>query len=771
MKNFSRRVMPFFQFVTSKRAKINGSASISLLAVRKLLILIIIPSLLTFGQIHYKRPFQLGRDSVTLLIKSLENQNSSIKNLLKQNDKEILLKEKLENRFSLLNQLALTSPTKCKQYVLDNNIKSKIPFNLQPLIEKEVNEITGNVCLVIYDSHDFSQSKEEFYLNTPKGTYLLRSEDGNLLKIKNGERVTVTNSLLLGDVLLINDKNILNELKYTSTVPKIKDIKMLVVLYTYLDGDTTITLTADDFKEKIFGNRSVIQDWIKEVSYGNARISELSVVGWVKLNRRYADGAPNKEEFDQMVEKYQIDLNKYDFWCNVENSNNIDYAGYAGIGKSYSPWIGKIVGSMSVSLRPIEQHETEILTPSNFSTFSHVFVHELGHTFGFGHSQSFYPDSGYINSHKYGDQFGAMGGSISGHYRGYFKESVGWLDSTNILTVDKSGDYTINNFEARNGKRLAKIKLGNPDQPKYLYLEYRNGSGFDSNFITNDPFHRSTKGLFLLSNQDYFSFQVGTAPNSDANYGNSYLISAGKDENNWTPTLNDTMVYSDSIKNFTLGPIISRTDSTIKFRVQLLKKNPEYPRLELPVNNWSSPSTTKFIDLTWSKVSSASSYELQISCSSVGSSWEEFQKIYLSKILTENSIRLTLPRDQYYWRVRSIDELGNKSDWSIPFLFYTWGIDTSSSMEEVISDYILAQNYPNPFNPVTRIRFGLPENAITKLIIYDVLGREIETLINSDFGAGYHEVEFNGSNLPSGIYIYRIKAGEFTSVKKMILMK
>jgi len=100
---------------------------------------------------------------------------------------------------------------------------------------------------------------------------------------------------------------------------------------------------------------------------------------------------------------------------------------------------------------------------------------------------------------------------------------------------------------------------------------------------------------------------------------------------------------------------------------------------------------------------------------------------------------------------------------------FTVGIKSEDLM--LPTQFFLKQNYPNPFNPVTRIRFGLSENIHTKLIIYDVLGREIVTLLNSDLGAGYHEVEFNGSNLPSGIYICRIQAGEFTSVKKMILMK
>jgi hypothetical protein len=81
----------------------------------------------------------------------------------------------------------------------------------------------------------------------------------------------------------------------------------------------------------------------------------------------------------------------------------------------------------------------------------------------------------------------------------------------------------------------------------------------------------------------------------------------------------------------------------------------------------------------------------------------------------------------------------------------------------------LYQNYPNPFNPVTKIKFALPQTSITKLTIYDLLGREVNTLINQELSAGYHEVELNAGNIPSGIYFYRIDAGRFVSVKKCII--
>jgi subtilisin family serine protease len=79
--------------------------------------------------------------------------------------------------------------------------------------------------------------------------------------------------------------------------------------------------------------------------------------------------------------------------------------------------------------------------------------------------------------------------------------------------------------------------------------------------------------------------------------------------------------------------------------------------------------------------------------------------------------------------------------------------------------------YPNPFNPITKIKFSLPEDSYVEIKVYDVLGRKIETLLSENRKAGYHEITFDASNLPSGVYFYRIKAGKFADVKKMILMK
>jgi hypothetical protein len=90
---------------------------------------------------------------------------------------------------------------------------------------------------------------------------------------------------------------------------------------------------------------------------------------------------------------------------------------------------------------------------------------------------------------------------------------------------------------------------------------------------------------------------------------------------------------------------------------------------------------------------------------------------------------------------------------------------------EIPEDFQLYQNYPNPFNPVTKINYALPTSGLVTLKIYDVLGREVMTLVNEMKSAGNYTVDFNGANLSSGIYFYTLKSDDFTAVKKMTLIK
>lgn len=90
---------------------------------------------------------------------------------------------------------------------------------------------------------------------------------------------------------------------------------------------------------------------------------------------------------------------------------------------------------------------------------------------------------------------------------------------------------------------------------------------------------------------------------------------------------------------------------------------------------------------------------------------------------------------------------------------------------EIPRQFSLFQNYPNPFNPMTNIKFQIPNEGFVQLKIFDMLGREIETLVNENLRAGTYRVDFDGNKYASGIYFYRITSGDFTDVRKMILVK
>ena len=98
----------------------------------------------------------------------------------------------------------------------------------------------------------------------------------------------------------------------------------------------------------------------------------------------------------------------------------------------------------------------------------------------------------------------------------------------------------------------------------------------------------------------------------------------------------------------------------------------------------------------------------------------------------------------------------------------TGGIDNNRSQA---TEYKLLQNYPNPFNPSTTIRYSIPTTSLISLKVYDILGRELATLVNEEKPAGTYKLTWNAANIPSGIYFYKLQAGNYIQTKKMILMK
>ena len=95
----------------------------------------------------------------------------------------------------------------------------------------------------------------------------------------------------------------------------------------------------------------------------------------------------------------------------------------------------------------------------------------------------------------------------------------------------------------------------------------------------------------------------------------------------------------------------------------------------------------------------------------------------------------------------------------------------SPNDKALTDDYNLFQNYPNPFNPATRLSFVTSTSSFVSLKVYDVLGNEVATLVNEEKPAGKYEMDFDASSLPSSVYFYQLRAGNFIQTKKMILLR
>jgi hypothetical protein len=173
------------------------------------------------------------------------------------------------------------------------------------------------------------------------------------------------------------------------------------------------------------------------------------------------------------------------------------------------------------------------------------------------------------------------------------------------------------------------------------------------------------------------------------------------------------------------------------------------------------------ITLVWKKVQDALSYSIEISTETNFSSSTKYTSITeTQKIISGLDIN-----KKYYFRVIPqnnyiIGEWSDVSEFTLSKLLITEEIKKITPTE-----IKLYQNYPNPFNPSTVIGYQLPKNNYIMLKIFDVMGKEIANLVSENQPAGYHEVKWNAVGVPSGIYYYRLVAGEYVDMKKLILLK
>jgi len=197
--------------------------------------------------------------------------------------------------------------------------------------------------------------------------------------------------------------------------------------------------------------------------------------------------------------------------------------------------------------------------------------------------------------------------------------------------------------------------------------------------------------------------------------------------------------------------------------------NPGTP-FPLPVELISFTANAKEnkVELSWETETEVHNYGFEVERASIVG---EGERLWNKLSFVEGHGNSNSPKSYQYM---------DKNPWGgSKFVYRLKQIDTDGEyeysdeveVELVPAKYELYQNYPNPFNPMTNIKFSLPEDAKVSIKIYDILGAFVDELVNKDYQAGYHKVEFNSSRYASGVYIYRLETKNFTNVKKMVLMK
>lgn len=177
-------------------------------------------------------------------------------------------------------------------------------------------------------------------------------------------------------------------------------------------------------------------------------------------------------------------------------------------------------------------------------------------------------------------------------------------------------------------------------------------------------------------------------------------------------------------------------------------------------------------ELHWATATEVNNYGFDIERRKIGVEWagtNSWEKIgFVSGFGTSNSHHeyfysdSRLEAGRYMYRLKQIDNEGA----------FEYSLSVEVEVGVLPHVFTVSQNYPNPFNPTTTIEFSLAEKSKVLLKVYDILGREVALLLNGEFDAGIlHQVKFDASQLPSGMYFYRLEAGENMLVKKLLLIK
>jgi surface protein len=335
-------------------------------------------------------------------------------------------------------------------------------------------------------------------------------------------------------------------------------------------------------------------------------------------------------------------------------------------------------------------------------------------------------------------------------------------DMSSMFEYHRNFNQDINSWDVSNVEDMSNMFYGaenfNQDLNSWDVSSVRNMSGMFSGYINYEGMAEIIPVKF---NGNISSWDVSNVTDMSLLFRGA--VQFNQDITKWdvsnvtnmSEMFTNAFTFNQDLSNWCVPKISTEPDSFSSSLAQEFRPiwgtcNVEPPTLVWPISNSVIPDLTQTFQ--WNSVDRAIEYELQIIDGQDDS--------VLEQVVTADTVHATtLPlRSSFFWKTRAINE-STISEWSeVNTIIFPTQIE-------------LDQNYPNPFNPSTLITYALSEAAFTSLKVYNSNGELVSTLVNSMQNQGFYEYTFDASNLPSGVYFYRLVANDFQKTRKMLLIK
>ncbi len=595
--------------------------------------------------------------------------------------------------------------------------------------------------------------------------------------------------------------------RYDSTQDEASGIAIDAAANVYVSGKTGNMFTL--LKYSTSGTRQWVRNYSTTVySTGLAldNSGNIFITGYTMVSSNYLTLKYSPSGVQEWVNTYNGPANSIDqaYMIKTDNAGSVYVTG-ASFGTGSQSDIATVKYSNSGSQLWVQRFNG---LGNSYDWPTSISIDNIGNLYIAGRSIGYSNTEQYV-SMKY-DSSGVM------NWTRYYDGSADGNDAANSIITDNLGNIYVTGFSNETGSStdITTIKYTSITRHDFVSGPF---VSLPNQFLTNNTYNIKTR-IFNNSTVAESNVPVKWFVNStQVNTANISLVSGKADtlSNFWTPTVPGTyeLKYISSLSND-----IDRANDTVKINVQVFTPPLQSGsiricrnRLNIPTLDNSTSYDTIFVNIPFA----ISVLDVNVKIDTVLHTWDSDLEFAIKHLTVLDSIITnrggsgdnfigtnlndsalipissgTAPFTGTYrpdrplsvfnglnpngaWILRIKDGGGGDTGllraWCIEIQYdYFTGITNTGNIPQQFS---LSQNYPNPFNPTTTIKFGISEMGFVKLKVFDVLGREVDILVNEEMKPGNYEAAFTGEDLPSGIYFYSLVTPQFTDVKKMVLIK